>query len=151
MFYLTSKFHDNGVNTFGFMEGGLLKSPPPLPPGPGTPKKSRRNELRLKQKNVSLNGFQILSRGRRWCSYAVSFLWREAWLFRCRSVRLSLRHTQQGLGTKVGRGVFWKSLGNLSFLVAYGSAKLQRGHPYYHSQVRADMQVDWTQALAARM
>ena len=21
MFYLTSKFHDNGVNTFGFMEG----------------------------------------------------------------------------------------------------------------------------------
>ena len=33
MFYLTSKFHYNSVNTFGFMEGGggeLLK--PPLPP-----------------------------------------------------------------------------------------------------------------------
>ena len=30
MFYLTSNFHDDGVNTFGFMERGLLK-PPPLP------------------------------------------------------------------------------------------------------------------------
>ena len=30
MFYLTSKFHDDSVNTFGFVEGGeLLK---PLPP-----------------------------------------------------------------------------------------------------------------------
>ena len=28
MFYLTSKFHGNRVNTFGFMEGGLLKPPP---------------------------------------------------------------------------------------------------------------------------
>ena len=32
MFYLTSKFHDNRVNTFGFMEGGggggLLKPSP---------------------------------------------------------------------------------------------------------------------------
>ena len=28
MFYLTSKFHDNRVNTLGFMEGGLLKTPP---------------------------------------------------------------------------------------------------------------------------
>ena len=27
MFYLTSKFHDNRVNTFGFMEGG---SPPQI-------------------------------------------------------------------------------------------------------------------------
>ena len=31
MLYLTSKFHDKCVNTFGFMEGGLLK-PPPSPP-----------------------------------------------------------------------------------------------------------------------
>ena len=32
MFYLTSKFHDNRVNSFEFMEGGgggLLKPPPP--------------------------------------------------------------------------------------------------------------------------
>ena len=31
MFYLTSKFHDNRVNAFGFMVGGggLLKPPPP--------------------------------------------------------------------------------------------------------------------------
>ena len=34
MFYLTSKFRDNYVNIFGFMEGGagggrLLKPPPP--------------------------------------------------------------------------------------------------------------------------
>ena len=30
MFYLTSKFHDNSANTFGFMEGdGALKPPPP--------------------------------------------------------------------------------------------------------------------------
>ena len=29
MFYLTSKFHVNRINTFGFMEGGLLKPPPP--------------------------------------------------------------------------------------------------------------------------
>ena len=44
MFYLTSKFHDNRVNTFGFMEGGgLLKAP--SPPGPGTPKKPRRNRV----------------------------------------------------------------------------------------------------------
>ena len=44
MFYLTSKFHDNRVNTFGFMEGGggggAFEA---LPPGPGTPKKPRRN------------------------------------------------------------------------------------------------------------
>ena len=29
MFYLTSKFHDNRVNTFGFMEGGGVETPPP--------------------------------------------------------------------------------------------------------------------------
>ena len=31
MFFLTSKFHDNRFNTFGFMGGGggLLKLPPP--------------------------------------------------------------------------------------------------------------------------
>ena len=28
MFYLTSKFHDNRVNTFGFMEEGGVWSPP---------------------------------------------------------------------------------------------------------------------------
>ena len=37
MLYLTSKFHENRVNTFGFMEGGLFKPPQ----GPGTPKKPR--------------------------------------------------------------------------------------------------------------
>ena len=31
MFYLTSKFHDNRVNTFGFMEGFFYKPPPPPP------------------------------------------------------------------------------------------------------------------------
>ena len=29
MFYLTSKFHDSRVNTFGFMEGGGFWSSPP--------------------------------------------------------------------------------------------------------------------------
>ena len=29
MFYLTSKFHDNCDNTFGFMEGEGFWSPPP--------------------------------------------------------------------------------------------------------------------------
>ena len=53
MFYLTSKLHNNRVNTFGFMEGGggggafEAPSPPhPHPPGPGTPKKPRRNRVR---------------------------------------------------------------------------------------------------------
>ena len=32
MFYLTHKFHDHSVNTFGFMEGELLKQPLPPPP-----------------------------------------------------------------------------------------------------------------------
>ena len=45
MFYLTFKFHDNRVNTFGFMYGGgLLKPSPPLQ-GPGTPKKPRWNRV----------------------------------------------------------------------------------------------------------
>ena len=35
MFYLTSKFRDNRVNTLGFMEGGELLKPPP---GAGTPR-----------------------------------------------------------------------------------------------------------------
>ena len=39
MFYLISKFHDIGVNTFGFLEGS--------PSGPGTPKKPRRNRVKL--------------------------------------------------------------------------------------------------------
>ena len=39
MFSLTSKFHDNRVNTFGFMEGGLLKSHPP--PRPRNSKKAK--------------------------------------------------------------------------------------------------------------
>ena len=43
MFYITSKFHDNRVNTFGFMEGAF--EAPPHPPGPGTPKKPRRNRV----------------------------------------------------------------------------------------------------------
>ena len=45
MFYLTSKFHDNRVNTFGFMEGGEGVVLKPLPPGPGAPKKPRRNRV----------------------------------------------------------------------------------------------------------
>ena len=44
MFYLTSKFHVNCINTFGFMEGGLLNPPPP---GPGTPKKPRQNKVNI--------------------------------------------------------------------------------------------------------
>ena len=44
IFYLTSKFHDNRVNIFGFMEGAF-EAPPPPPPGPGTPKKPRRNRV----------------------------------------------------------------------------------------------------------
>ena len=48
MFYLTTKFHDNRLNTFGFMEGGggggAFEA---LPPGPGTPKKPRRNSINL--------------------------------------------------------------------------------------------------------
>ena len=39
MFYLTSKFHDNCINTFGFMERAF-EAPPP-----GTPKKPRRNKF----------------------------------------------------------------------------------------------------------
>ena len=51
MFYLTSKFHVNRINTFGFMEdgeggGGLLKTPP----GPGTPKKPRPNRVKFGSK-----------------------------------------------------------------------------------------------------
>ena len=40
MFYLTltSKFHDNRIDTFGFMEGLLFEAPPP---GPETPKKAQ--------------------------------------------------------------------------------------------------------------
>ena len=29
MLYITSKFHEDSVNTIGFLEGGLLKPPPP--------------------------------------------------------------------------------------------------------------------------
>ena len=43
MFYLTSKFNDNRVNTFGFMEGGAFETPL----GPGTPKKPRRNGVKV--------------------------------------------------------------------------------------------------------
>ena len=39
MFYLPSKFHENRVNTFGFMEVGGGG-------GPGTPKKPRRNRVK---------------------------------------------------------------------------------------------------------
>ena len=47
LFYLSSTFHDNRVNTFGFMEeGGGLLTPPPFPTGPGTPKKPRRNRVK---------------------------------------------------------------------------------------------------------
>ena len=43
MSYPTSKSHDNSINTFGFIEGGLLNPPP----GPGTPKKQRRNRVKI--------------------------------------------------------------------------------------------------------
>ena len=43
MFYLISKFHDNNFHIFEFMEGG---TPPPPHPGPGTPKKPRRNRVK---------------------------------------------------------------------------------------------------------
>ena len=42
MFYLTYKFHDNRINTFGFIEGGGAFEDPP---GPGTPKKPGRNRV----------------------------------------------------------------------------------------------------------
>ena len=32
MFYQTSKFHENRVDTFGFMEGGAFEAHPPPPP-----------------------------------------------------------------------------------------------------------------------
>ena len=35
MFYLSSKFHDNHVNTFGFMEGGGGGGRPGTPKSPG--------------------------------------------------------------------------------------------------------------------
>ena len=56
MLYLTSKFHDNRVNTFGSMEGrggGLLK---PTPLGPGTPKKPRRNRVNMRPSSPFKNG-----------------------------------------------------------------------------------------------
>ena len=40
MFYRTSKFLDNSVNTIGGGGGGGS-------PGPGTPKKPRRNRVKL--------------------------------------------------------------------------------------------------------
>ena len=64
MFYLTSKFHDNHVNTFGFMEdggggggGGLLKPPPP---GPGTPKKTRRNRVNETVVTLIFVGYEMM-------------------------------------------------------------------------------------------
>ena len=52
MFYLTSKFHGNRVNTFGFMEGGAFEAPPPAqerqksPGGIGLIKKKSSNHLK---------------------------------------------------------------------------------------------------------
>ena len=42
MLYLTSKFHDNRVNTFGFMEGGGGG-------GAGTSKKPRQNRVKTSE------------------------------------------------------------------------------------------------------
>ena len=71
MFYLTSKFHDNRVNTFGFMEGvGLLKpSPPPPPPRPrnSSPKEPRPNRV-----NTCIWGYPLV------CSltpHSLSIIW----------------------------------------------------------------------------
>ena len=48
MFYLTFRFHDNSVNTLGFIErvggGGAFKAL--LPPSPGTLKKPRQNRVK---------------------------------------------------------------------------------------------------------
>ena len=45
MFYLT-EFHDNRVNTFGFMEGSFW-SPPPPPQAQELQKKPRRNRVKF--------------------------------------------------------------------------------------------------------
>ena len=45
MFYLTSKFHDHRVNTFGFMEE----------PGTGVLERTYRTEERKKEKNKQTN------------------------------------------------------------------------------------------------
>ena len=55
MFYLTSKFHDNCVNSFGFMEGGggwLLKPPP-----------SKAQELQKSPDGIGLKQVQDVSDG----------------------------------------------------------------------------------------
>ena len=45
MFYLTSKFHDDSVSIFGFMEGV----------GAGTPKKHRRNRVKTPNYKVFMS------------------------------------------------------------------------------------------------
>ena len=51
MFYLTSKFHDDSVSTFGFMEGlGACEALP----GPETPKKPRRNRVKLDEISMTM-------------------------------------------------------------------------------------------------
>ena len=45
MFYLTSKFHDDSVSIFGFMEGV----------GAGTPKKHRRNRVKAPNYKVFMS------------------------------------------------------------------------------------------------
>ena len=53
MFYLTFKFHDNRVNTFGFIEGeGAFEAPPPPPPqAQELQKKPRRNRVKASVSN----------------------------------------------------------------------------------------------------
>ena len=69
MFYLTSKFHVNRINTFGFMEGGggggAFEAPPP--PGPGTPK----NPGRIGFNFCSLTDYQKLLQN---CSLFVNLI-----------------------------------------------------------------------------
>ena len=76
MFYLTSKFHENRVNTFGFIEGAF-EAPLPSPPCPGTPKKPRPNKVNEKYIEVTTSLF-IAYTGKMKLSFDTkNFVWTE--------------------------------------------------------------------------
>ena len=56
MLYLTSKFHVNRINTFGFMEGRGAFEAPPSPQAPGTPKKPRPNRVKVRANERNMLG-----------------------------------------------------------------------------------------------